>query len=90
MIIHTDLFMAMAQHFNACRRHQREEGLVGPNKFEIIETRLHRFRIRHAIEEVEGAPDQTGSTQAAPRKDPFWKGFMNNLKEWLENDEDIE
>ena len=42
------------------------------------------------IEEVEGAPDQTGSTQAAPRKDPFWKGFMNNLKEWLENDEDIE
>jgi len=43
-----------------------------------------------SIEEVEGAPDQTGSTQAAPRKDPFWKGFMNNLKEWLENDEDIE
>ena len=39
--------------------------------------------------EVEGAPDQTGSAMAPPRKDPFWKGFVSGIKEWLEND-DIE
>ena len=47
--------MTVAQHFNARCRHQREEGLVSPDKFEIIETRLHRGSIRHAIEEIEGA-----------------------------------
>jgi len=27
---------------------------------------------------------------APPRKDPFWKGFITNIKDWLENDEDVE
>lgn len=36
-----------------------------------------------------GADPEIGRS-AAPRKDPFWKGFMNNIREWLENDEDIE
>ena len=38
----------------------------------------------------EGDPDQEGSTQAAPRKDPIWKGFMRNIKEWLQDEDDIE
>jgi hypothetical protein len=40
--------------------------------------------------EEEGSPEQTGSTQAKPRKDPLWKGFVSGIKEWLENDDDIE
>ena len=47
--------MAMAQHFNARCRHQCKEGLVSPDEFEIVETRLHRGSIWHAIEEIEGA-----------------------------------
>ena len=42
------------------------------------------------VQEEEGSPTQTGSTMAPPRKDPIWKGFMNNIREWLENDEDVE
>ena len=41
-------------------------------------------------QEEEGSPTQTGSTMAPPRKDPFWKGFITNIKDWLENDEDVE
>lgn len=41
-------------------------------------------------EEKLGSPEQTGSTQAKPRKDPFWKGFVGGIKEWLESDDDIE
>ena len=42
------------------------------------------------VQEEEGSPTQTGSTKAPPRKDPFWKGFITNIKDWLENDEDVE
>jgi len=42
------------------------------------------------VQEEEGSPEQTGSTQAKPRKDPLWKGFVSGIKEWLENDDDIE
>jgi len=42
------------------------------------------------VVEEEGSPTQTGSTMAPPRKDPFWKGFITNIKDWLENDEDVE